>query len=276
MRKYLLSVTLSAASFFTAYAQVEITEEHFPDPAFREYVGQTFDKNGDGILSAEEISSAKDFYLYEKGIASLEGIQYFTSMELLNCSNNPLAELKLDGLPALENLMCSETELVSLSLSNLPSLTDLNCESSQLTELNLNNLPALTRINCQGNKLAQLNIKGVPELVSLFCAYNRLQHLELGGFPKLQHLNCEGNQLTELDVTSNKVLEDLNCGYNQLTELDISNNQNLSSFRCTGNPGKNGVFRVKVWPSFDDVPGVFFDSGSYNYKGSTVTIEYWK
>ena len=285
MRKYLLSVTLSAASFFTAYAQVEITEEHFPDPAFREYVGQTFDKNGDGTLSPDEISSAKDFYLYEKGIASLEGIQYFTSMELLNCSNNPLAELKLDGLPALENLMCSETELVSLSLSNLPSLTDLNCESSQLTELNLNNLPALTKVNCQGNQLAQLNFKDIPELVSLFCAYNQLSHLELGGFPKLQHLNCEGNQLTALDLSGVPLLVTLECPRNPLLGLDLSKNPNLtqvSTYYCrypVRVPG--GAVDTKTLPGFDRskisnlLGGVWDGDYLYDVSGNNeITYDY--
>ena len=215
----------------------------------------------------------------------MEGIQYFTSMELLNCSNNPLAELKLDGLPALENLMCSETELVSLSLSNLPSLTDLNCESSQLTELNLNNLPALTKVNCQGNQLAQLNFKDIPELVSLFCAYNQLSHLELGGFPKLQHLNCEGNQLTALDLSGVPLLVTLECPRNPLLGLDLSKNPNLtqvSTYYCrypVRVPG--GAVDTKTLPGFDRskisnlLGGVWDGDYLYDVSGNNeITYDY--
>ena len=116
---------------------------------------------------------------------------------------------------------------------------------------------------------------GNTALTYLGCGYNQLTELDVTGNTALTYLYCSNNQLTELDVTMNTALTELSCDDNQLTKLDISNNQNLSLFRCIGNPGENGVFRVKVWPSFGEVPEGF-GSGSYNYNGSTVTIEYWK
>ena len=128
---------------------------------------------------------------------------------------------------------------------------------------------------CYGNQLTELDVTGNSALRRLSCYGNQLTELDVTGNKALSYLDCHNNQLSGLDLTGNPVLTELYCTNNQLTELDISNNQNLSSFGCTGNPGENGVLMVKVWPGFGEVPAGF-ESGSYNYNGSTVTIKYWK
>ena len=117
-------------------------------------------------------------------------------------------------------------------------------------------------------------MNGNKALLTLYCSDNQFSRLELANNTALEELFCYNNQLTQLHVSDNSMLVRLHCDDNQLAEIDISNNVHLTMFSCIGNPGENGVLRVKVWPGFGSVP-MFFSSGSYDYGGGTVTIEYW-
>ena len=247
-------------------------------------------------ITPEDVADITWLDVSRSELKSLRGIEYFTNLQQLYCYVNQLTELDVTGNPALSSLDCSDNQLTELDVTSNPALSSLSCSSNQLTELDVTGNTALTSLYCINNQLTELDVTGNQALTGLFCRYNQLTELDVTGNKALTELYCDDNQLTELDVTGNTALTELYCsdnqltelnvtgnialtslsfGNNQLTELDISNNQNLSSFRCTGNPGENGVFRVKVWSGFGEVPEGF-DSGSYNYNGSTVTIEYWK
>ncbi len=166
-------------------------------------------------------------------ISSLDGIQYFTSLEHLVCYSNHLTSLptlpasiifincsnnQLNSLPALPtsllNLDCSENQLTSLPA--LPaSLGYLSCSSNQLISLPI--LPSsLTRLTCENNHLTSLPV--LPSsLTHLYCNYNQLSSLP--ALPtSLTYLWCNQNQLTSLPILPDSIKE-LNCGGNQLTSL---------------------------------------------------------
>lgn len=65
---------------------IAIDETHFPDKVFREQIIAEFDKDGDSVLSVDEISKAQFLNLHGmKTISSLEGIQYLTNLQSLAC-----------------------------------------------------------------------------------------------------------------------------------------------------------------------------------------------
>ena len=226
-------------------------------------------------ITPEDVADITELDVSNSELKSLRGIEYFTNLQQLSCNGNQLTELDVTSNPALSSLSCNGNQLTELDVTGNPALTSLSCYGNQLTELDVTGNPALTYLDCGSNQLTELDVTGNKALTSLDCDDNQLTELDVTGNTALTELYCSDNQLTELDVTGNIALTSLSFGNNQLTELDISNNQNLSLFSCIGNPGENGVFRVKVWPSFGEVPEGF-DSGSYNYNGSTVTIKYWK
>ena len=71
----LLFVCISAAA-----ADVQIDATHFPDTNFRAAVSAAYDEDRNGILSNEEIENAEYGDFADKGIFSLQGIEYFTKM----------------------------------------------------------------------------------------------------------------------------------------------------------------------------------------------------
>ena len=87
-----------------ALGDVAVDEEHFPDPTFRAYVMIHFDKDGDGILSDDEIASATGIYLSDWWkwndpykhiwyVKSLKGVEYLTALRQIDCSDNALNQL---------------------------------------------------------------------------------------------------------------------------------------------------------------------------------------
>lgn len=76
-----------------ANTEREISEETFPDSVFRSYVLKNIDSNGDGILSAKEISAVKVIDVRNMGIEKLDGIEKFTELEELYCGGNKLLSI---------------------------------------------------------------------------------------------------------------------------------------------------------------------------------------
>jgi len=185
------------------------------------------------ITGCSQIQNEISLNLTFLQISSLDGIQYFTSLEHLVCYSNHLTSLpalptsllslncsqnQLTSLPALPtsllSLACSENQLTSLPA--LPaSLVYLYCTSNQLISLPI--LPSsLTRLTCENNHLTSLPV--LPSsLTHLDCTYNQLSSLP--ALPSsLTYLWCGQNQLTSLPILPDSIKE-LKCGVNQLTSL---------------------------------------------------------
>ena len=77
-----------------------------PDANFKAYLLENFDKNKDGNISLSEAKAVKEINCSGKGIEKLDGIEKFTNITLLDCSNNKLEELELSSNKKLEKLIC--------------------------------------------------------------------------------------------------------------------------------------------------------------------------
>ncbi len=130
----LLSVPAFAAD------DVAINEDNFPDSIFRTYVSNNFDTDGNGSLSATEISAVQEISVYDKKIQSLKGIEYFENLTTLYCSDNQLTELDVSKNTALETLYCDNNQLTALDVSKNTALEELKCTgNSYIITLGENN-----------------------------------------------------------------------------------------------------------------------------------------
>lgn len=189
--------------------------------------GNQLDTTHISVLSLTEMD------LYGMDIYDLDGVQYFTALEVLICQNNDL--YYLPELPAsLEYLNCTDNGLAFLP--ELPSsLVHLSCRYNELTVLPelpsslefldcynnelvvLPELPAsLDSLKCSNNFLATL-----PELPSsldyLVCVNNDL--IALPELPaSLKVLSCSNNFLTIIPELPDSLVM-LICGQNDLTVL---------------------------------------------------------
>ena len=186
-------------------------------------------------------------------VYSLKGLEYLTSLEVLNCNYRAsLTELDLSHNPELKYLNCKKSNLVSLDISNNPKLETVDCSENQLKELDCSQNPLLTELRCDHNELEQLNVNNAEKLSLLDCSANRLTRLDVSGLTELKDLFCIGNDLSELDVSRNTLLRKLSLSGSRLTELDLSRNRELTRLTCV-NAGRMPVLDLDNNPELESL-----------------------
>lgn len=232
-------------------------------------------------------------------LTSLQGIEYFESLTVLSCYNNPLTKLDVSQNPALTTLDCEYDQLTELDVSQNTALTELRCSENHLTKLDVSQNTALTVLDCRWNQLTELDLSQNTELTELSCDNNQLTELDVSANTKLTDLWCNTNQLTSLDVSANTALMALDCGSNQLelldvsantalmtldcssnslTTLDVSANTALTWLSCENNPGDGvSTFPVTAWFDNDTKPdNLEIYKEQWTYDGKTITIDFQK
>ncbi len=219
-----------------AFADVAVNKANFPDAAFRSYIRSKFGTT----LTTSTIAAIKELDVSESGIYSLSGIEYFTALENLDCSNNKLTTLDLSRNTELLNLYCNDNKLTTLDLSSNTKLTRVDCFSNQLTSLNVSKNTALKHLDCINNRLTTLDVSNNIELDNLNCLNNQLTTLDVSNNHALRYLICGNNQLKTLDLSNNTGLYALNCKNNQLQPFSLSRLTKLNYLECDYTITKSG------------------------------------
>ena len=214
--------------------KIAIDATNFPDANFRKYLlDQDYGK--DGGLTKEEINNVEHINVDSREIKSLKGIEHFTSLLSLECSNNKLTSLEVSQNKKLQYLYFTNNQISTIDISENSALTDLSCNSNQLTSLNVSKNKYLGYLECSQNQLTSLDVSRNINLKKLSCWGNQLTSLDVSQNKKIQSLDIAHNQLSTIDISKNSALDKLNCSSNQLTSLDISKNTLLSSLSCSSN-----------------------------------------
>lgn len=81
----------------------------------------------------DEIKAVKDMDVSFSDISDLKGIEFFSALEELNCSNNKLTSLDISRNQKLKTLYCVFNELTAIDVSKNKELASLSCSSNKLT-----------------------------------------------------------------------------------------------------------------------------------------------
>ena len=111
----------------------------------------------DSFITRTEAEAVKTLDLSSKSISSLAGIEFFSNLEELNCSENKLSALDVTKLTNLNYLKCNDNKIATLDLSKNSKLIYLHCAKNELTALNIKNCPDLETIVC-GNQASTLKL----------------------------------------------------------------------------------------------------------------------
>ncbi|WP_352406439.1 S-layer homology domain-containing protein [Acetoanaerobium noterae] len=150
---------------------IDINETNFPDASFRAWLhAQTY--GSDDILTAEEIAAITFINVSDQNISDLTGIECFTALTELECSNNQLTALDVSKNTALMGLFCSDNQLTALDVSNNTALTKLSCDRNQLVALDVSRNTALNGLYCSNNQLTALDVSKNTVLHTLNCSNN--------------------------------------------------------------------------------------------------------
>lgn len=211
----------------------------------------------DGQVLTSSINTVETLDLYSKNITNLSGIEDFTALKELDCSNNQITNLEVSKNTQLTSLVCGSNSLTTINLSKNTLLENLSVSRNNLTELDLSANSKLTGLSCGSNKLTALDVSHLnlkylycgsnaittldisksTDLIYLECSYNKLNSLELGKAAALQQVDCKYNTLTTLDLSKNTNLTFLDCSSNKLQALDVTSSPKLQYLKCNSNSG---------------------------------------
>lgn len=216
---------------------------HFPDPVFHQQVDWYMNlyKKGKPFSEYQASIQKKRFsigLILPTGklfIATLNGIEYFKSLEELDCRDCTIHEIDLRKNINLIHLSFSDVSVDKIQFPAGDKLESLSINNSQCGAIDLSIFPNLQHLVLNNCKLKTLDLSKCPQLVELVCTSNQIAALDLSKTPKLQRLLCDENLLTALDLTSLKDLLYLSCATNQIAVLDVSQNVNLTTLICNNN-----------------------------------------
>jgi uncharacterized repeat protein (TIGR01451 family) len=175
------------------------------------------DANDDGEIQQTEAAAILSLTISQADIASLEGIQYFTSLTELYCYGSNLTVVDLSNLGNLGMIQITDSQLNSIILN--PSVFYLDIHNNQISNLDfVNTLNQLEYLDVSGNLLTGINIDNAS-LTFLGCDDNLLTTLDVSNL-QLENLYCSNNQLISLVLCPE--IKELSCSHNQLTSLDLS------------------------------------------------------
>ncbi len=230
--------------------EVTIDKNHFPDEQFREYV-RLFDKDGNGSFSQDELKKVTVINTQQYQISNLKGVEYFTSLKELDCSNANLSESGLDisRNTALVELTCCSCWIKKLDISKNTKLQSLQLENNELKSLDLSHNKELIWLNIYNTNLEELDISSNTKLQTLGVSDEAIQSLDLSNNKRLISLYVGQSKISKLDFSMCQDLADLTLSdMEKLTSVDISQNQKLESFCLMG------ITRIK--PDFSKNPGL--------------------
>lgn len=194
----------------------------------------------DGSVPTYKIKGVKSLFLNDSGIGDLTGIQDFTALESLSCSNIytasviRLTSLDLSKNLALKSVDVSYNKITTLDISKNTALQTLKISDNQLTTLDISKNTALTLLYFSENLVTSLDISKNTLLKELAIS-GAINTLDLSKNTALVNLYCGGSNLSTLDLSKNTSLEVLSAGSNNLTTLDLSKNVALKSLICSRN-----------------------------------------
>ncbi|CAM4379017.1 DUF7619 domain-containing protein [Flavobacterium terrigena] len=156
------------------------------------------------------------------GIQSLQGLEYFKNLVLLNCKYNQLNSISIGVFEKLENFYCSYNNMTSLNLSNASSLKILDCSYNMLTNLNTNDCAKLESVQARNNQLSSVNFNNNNNIEFLYLVYNNLTNFQISNKNFFRTLEIGFNQLTNLQLINLPLLYRIKAQNNNLTNVDLS------------------------------------------------------
>lgn len=234
MKRIILYLSFIVVSIFQLNAQVV----SIPDANFKSVLlaNPAINTNNDNEIQVAEASAYTGAIIVNnQNIADMTGIEAFTQIETLVCSENQITSINLSNNTALSTFICSNNQLTSLDVSSNTALTTLLCDNNQLASLDLSNNTVLTQLNCSNNQLSSLDLSTNTALTNVRCSHNQIATLNLSNTQNLQDLYCDNNMLSSLNLNDCVSLATLYCDSNQISSLDFSYIGSIQHIQCSSN-----------------------------------------
>jgi Leucine-rich repeat (LRR) protein len=192
------------------------------------------DLNNDNEIQNSEATQVSYLNISNSNILanSLIGLEAFTNLEKIICTNNNINSLNLTFLSNLKYVNCEFSYVSSINVQGLSFLEYINCSNNNISSLNIQNLTNLKEIYCRNMTLNSLNVQGLFNLEKLICGQNYLSNLNVQNLINLKTIDVDNANLSSLNVQGLINLEYLDCSQNNISTLNLQGLENLKFLYC--------------------------------------------
>ncbi len=283
---------------------------NFTDPNFKNallnYEYGVIDTNGDDEICIDEAEAITSLNIFNEdyNISSLNGIEYFTNLELINIqlqniqhydfSNNkklkylylPYNNLVVESIDVSNNyelvrLVIYNTNFEEIDITNNIKLEVFNFESRELKELDLseNLMLTSTSLRIENAPISEIDISNNPLLRSLEIRDgNNIDNIDASYSSNLDYVRISSTTLHTLNVSTNS-LKDLSLSCTSLETLYMKGDHEFYYFEnYTNQPNDQVALNIQNCPSLqliciDDIDGFNeFESYINNTLGYTNCV----
>jgi hypothetical protein len=194
------------------------------------------DLNNDGEIQTSEAEAVIGLYVDRHLIDSMEGIQSFVNIEVLDISVSYITTIDLSQNVNLREVYAeSNYYTTELDFSSNPNLKILNCQGNiELESLNVTQNSDLELLYCGASSLSNLDVSQNIMLKELYSDFSLLSSVDVSNNINLEFFSCSGDSLLSVDVTNNPNLIELYCYSIELSSLDLTQNPNLLELHYGG------------------------------------------
>lgn len=237
MMKKLWTIALTL-NFLNIHGQVI----EFTDPILENALisNDEIDLDDNNLIELSEANSFNgELWLSGLGITNLSGLEHFTSLDLLDLSDNNIS-VTSDVLPlAIRDLNLSGNPIEQIDLSVFTEIEYLNLDRCLLESIDISQNETLQYFWIQENNLAELRLLTNASLRFVEAGRNQLELVELPTDNNLMFLKLPENNLSELDFNEAELLIFLDLHTNEFTEFDGSFAPNLRTLSIANNSISN-------------------------------------
>ena len=228
---------------FSLFASITLFGQNvtIPDANFKaNLVGNsTLNTNADTEIQVSEAQAFTGAILCESwSISDLTGIEAFTSLTELNCTDNSLTTIDLTANTMLTSLTCATNQLTNLNISANILLTNLNCTDNLLTGLDVTTNTALTYLSIYTNSITSVDLSQNSALTNLWCMFNPLTALDVSQNSNLIFLQANNCSLTSVNLA--------NGNNTNFVAAVLNNNSNLTCIQVD-----DEAYSAANWTSSD-------------------------
>ncbi len=230
---------------------IDLTEENFPDEAFRNYLNENYG-GGKGIIDTAEIEELRIYnnsdseYDTLKSLTDMRGIEKLNRLRTLYLFNLPITKLDLSKNKFLASIRIVNCNLSELNIgdeeSSCECLESCYVDKAALSKLETGYCPRLRSLELPGSSISGIDLKKNTSLRRLNLKDNKLKSLDVSNCSKLVYLDvsntregAEGmNRIKSINLTGLKDLETLLLNGNNLSSINLDGLDKLSEFSIDG------------------------------------------
>ncbi|MGV2966172.1 stalk domain-containing protein [Paenibacillus sp. AGC30] len=209
-----------------AYMEQAPLEVSFQDEQLEQAIKQILKKDESAAIMQKDMESLTLVDLSNRGIKSIEGLQYASNLTHLDLSRNEIKDITpLKPLTKIRELDIKSNQIASIQgLSAMADMEMLIVNRNKISSIDvIKQLGRLHTLEANDNQISNITaLSSATELTWLEMNENLIANIQpLSGLTKLKNLKLASNQISDLSPLKplSKSLMSLDIGSNQISDL---------------------------------------------------------